>query len=156
MKKRTKIIILAAMVVLLGVTGYLNIVLNNSIKDTATSANTTTSYFSAYRNDRQSTRDQELLYYDAIIYNEAEDQAAKDAARAAKQTLMDRMDMEMVCENLIKVMGFSDCVVAIGQPNINVVVQAQTLTQTEAGNIIQLVHDQTHVQKAKIFLNYAD
>lgn len=30
MKKRTKIIILAVMVVLLGVTGYLNIALNNS------------------------------------------------------------------------------------------------------------------------------
>ena len=57
MKKRTKIIILSLMIVLLGVTGYLNIVLNNSVKNV--NANTTTaSYFTSYRNDRSSTRDQ--------------------------------------------------------------------------------------------------
>ena len=66
MKKRTKIIILSLMVVLLGVTGYLNIVLNNSVKNTNTNV-TTLSYFASYRNDRSSTRDQEILYYDAII-----------------------------------------------------------------------------------------
>ena len=33
MKKRTKILILSLMIVLLGVTGYLNIVLNNSAHD---------------------------------------------------------------------------------------------------------------------------
>ena len=65
MKKRTKIIILSVMVVLLGVTGYLNIVLNNSISPTTTT--TTTSYFVSYRNERETNRDQQMLYLDAII-----------------------------------------------------------------------------------------
>ena len=68
MKKRTKIIILSLMIVLLGVTGYLNIALNNASKQTSTTT-TSTSYFTSYRNDRSSTRDQEILYYDAIIDN---------------------------------------------------------------------------------------
>ena len=69
MKKRTKIIIITAMVLLLGVTGYLNIMLNNSISNN-NNTTTTSSYFQTYRADRESTRDQEMLYYDAIISSE--------------------------------------------------------------------------------------
>ena len=81
MKKRTKIIIITVMVLLLGVTGYLNVMLNNSVSvknDTVTQ--TTASYFSTYRNTRESTRDQEMLYYDAIIANEtSSEEAVKNA-----------------------------------------------------------------------------
>ena len=43
MKKRTKIIILSAMVLLLGLTAYLNVVLNNSVSDPGAPTTTTTS-----------------------------------------------------------------------------------------------------------------
>ena len=66
MKKRTKIIILTVMIGLLGVTGYLNIVLNNSITE-PTNTTTTTSYFVSYRNDRETSRDQQMLYLDLLI-----------------------------------------------------------------------------------------
>ena len=46
LKKKTKIIILVAMVLLLGVTGYLNIALNNRVTSTSTSAVTSANYFS--------------------------------------------------------------------------------------------------------------
>ena len=67
LKKRTKIIILVAMVLLLGVTGYLNIALNNNVTTTTSNAITSANYFDTYRMDRQTNRDQALLYYDAII-----------------------------------------------------------------------------------------
>ena len=63
LKKRTKILILVAMVALLGVTGYLNIALNNNVVTEASANVTNANYFDTYRTDRQSTRDQELLYY---------------------------------------------------------------------------------------------
>ena len=48
MKKRTKFIILGVMVVLLGVTGYLNVMLNNSVKKGDVPTQTTTaSYFAS-------------------------------------------------------------------------------------------------------------
>ena len=42
MKKRTKIIILSVMVLLLGVTGYLNVALNKSLTNNAQETTTTT------------------------------------------------------------------------------------------------------------------
>ena len=72
MKKRTKIIILSVMVLLLGVTGYLNVMLNSSIKNgttTTTTTTTTASYFASYRQDRESNRERELAYYQAIVEN---------------------------------------------------------------------------------------
>ena len=46
LKKKTKVIILIAMVMLLGVTGYLNIALNDNITQTSTNIITTANYFS--------------------------------------------------------------------------------------------------------------
>ena len=52
MKKRTKIIIIAVMVLLLGVTGYLNVMLNKSVSNNNNDTVTTSSYFQTYRTDR--------------------------------------------------------------------------------------------------------
>ena len=86
MKKRTKIIILAVMIVLLGVTGYLNIALNNSVSDTPTST-TTTSYFASYRQYREDRRDQMLLYYQGIAESENSTEEAVANANAAREAL---------------------------------------------------------------------
>ncbi len=141
MKKRTKIIILSLMIVLLGVTGYLNIVLNNSVKNV--NANTTTaSYFTSYRNDRSSTRDQEILYYDAIIDSASSSQDAIKAAEQAKLDLISTMDKELAVEGLIKAQGFSDCVISISDPKVNVVVKCKSLTDNEVAQISTIVKEQ--------------
>ena len=155
MKKRTKIIILSLMVVLLGVTGYLNIALNKSVQETGGNV-ATTSYFTSYRNERSSTRDQEKLYYDAIIASGDPEDAAVIAAKTARQELVELMDKELMVEGLIKAQGFEDCVIAIGDPKVNVVVKAQSLTETEASQIWTTVMDQLHVPLKNIVIIYAD
>ena len=82
MKKRTKIIILSAMVLLLGVTAYLNVVLNSSINNSDPVVETS-SYFQTYRSDRESMRDQEMLYYDAIIASDSSSEEAISNAEGA-------------------------------------------------------------------------
>ena len=153
MKKRTKIIILSAMVLLLGVTGYLNVALNNSLssKDDGDST-TTSSYFAAYRNDRESTRDQEMLYYDAIIANETSTEAAIAAAEEARLSLVTQMEKELVVEGLIKAKGFEDCVVTISSDNVNAVVKAYALTSAEANQILAIIQEQlgTNIENVKI------
>ena len=84
LKKKTKIFILVGMVLLLGVTGYLNIALNNKTTETQSGSITSSNYFITYREDRQTTRDQELLYYDAIITSESSSDDAKRQAEAKK------------------------------------------------------------------------
>lgn len=153
MKKRTKIIILSAMVLLLGVTGYLNVALNNSLssKDDGDST-TTSSYFAAYRNDRESTRDQEMLYYDAIIANETSTEEAIAAAEEARLSLVTQMEKELVVEGLIKAKGFEDCVVTISSDNVNAVVKADALTSAEANQILAIIQEQlgTNIENVKI------
>lgn len=151
MKKRTKIIILSLMIVLLGVTGYLNIALNNSAKQTSTTV-TTTSYFTSYRNDRESTRDQEILYYDAIIDSASSTEAAIEAAQEAKLDLIATMEKELAIEGLIKAQGFSDCVISISGSKINVVVQCASLTENEVAQISTIVMEQLGTELKNIVI----
>lgn len=151
MKKRTKIIIITAMVLLLGVTGYLNIVLNNSISN-ENNITTTSSYFQTYRSDRESTRDQEMLYYDAIISSESSSEEAIKNAENAKLELINQMEQELVVEGLIKSKGFEDCVVTITNSNVNAVVKASELSSTEVAQIVDIIQTQlsTSIENIKI------
>ncbi len=151
MKKRTKIIILSLMIVLLGVTGYLNIVLNNSIEETNTNV-ATTSYFTSYRNDRSSTRDQEILYYDAIIDSDSSTEAAIASAETAKLELIATMEKELAVEGLIKAQGFTDCVIAISDSKVNVVVQCSSLTENEVAQISTVVKEQLGTELKNIVI----
>ena len=151
MKKRTKILILSLMVVLLGVTGYLNIVLNNATKQTNTEV-TTTSYFTSYRNDRSSTRDQEILYYDAIIDSASSTQDAIDAAQQAKLELISTMEKELAVEGLIKAQGFADCVIVISNDKVNVVVKGTSLNENEVAQISSIVKEQLGTQLKNIMI----
>ena len=147
MKKRTKIIILSLMIVLLGVTGYLNIVLNNSITEPTTT--TTTSLFVSYRNDRETSRDQQILYYDAIIDNENSTEEAKKTAENAKLDLIGQMEKELTVEGLIKALGFTDCIISI-KDKVSVVVDSATLTKEEVAQITTTVKEQLGVAEKNI------
>ncbi len=150
MKKRTKIIILSAMILLLGVTAYLNVVLNSSINSNDTVIETS-SYFQTYRSDRESTRDQEMLYYDAIIASESSSEEAVKNAQSAKLSLVNQMEKELVVEGLIKAKGFEDCVVTISDNNVNAVVKANSLTSTQVAQIVSVIQTElTSVNLANI------
>ena len=143
LKKRTKIIILVAMVLLLGVTGYLNIALNNNIVDTGTQVITQGNYFTTYRDDRQATRDQELLYYDAIISSEASSAEAIQNAQNKKMEIISQMESELIMEGLIKAKGFEDVIVTTSNTNVNVIVKSTELQSSQVAQIVSIVQEQT-------------
>lgn len=146
MKKRTKIIIITVMVLLLGVTGFLNVMLNNSVSNSDNdNTQTTASYFQTYRSDRESTRDQEMLYYDAIIASETSTEDAIKSAEESKLALIEQMEQELVVEGLIKAKGFEDCVVTISGENINAVVNASELSSAQVAQIVSILQAQFNV-----------
>ncbi len=146
MKKRTKIIIITVMVLLLGVTGFLNVMLNNSVSNSDNdNTQTTASYFQTYRSDRESTRDQEMLYYDAIIASETSTEDAIKSAEESKLALIEQMEQELVVEGLIKAKGFEDCVVTISGENINAVVKASELSSAQVAQIVSILQAQFNV-----------
>ena len=146
MKKRTKIIIITVMVLLLGITGFLNVMLNNSVSNSDNdNTQTTASYFQTYRSDRESTRDQEMLYYDAIIASETSTEDAIKSAEESKLALIEQMEQELVVEGLIKAKGFEDCVVTISGENINAVVKASELSSAQVAQIVSILQAQFNV-----------
>ena len=94
LKKRTKIIILVAMVVLLGVTGYLNIALNNRVVDAGGNAITSYNYFDSYRTDRAVAREEMIAEYDAILASADSSEEAKKDAENAKIELVAKMEQD--------------------------------------------------------------
>ncbi len=144
LKKRTKIFILVAMVLLLGVTGYLNVALNNNATtQTGSDVVTTANYFDTYRTDRQSTRDQELLYYDSIITSANSSAEAIANAEAKKLEIVNGMEAELVMEGLIKAKGFEDVIVTNSASNVNVIVKCANLESSQVAQIVQIVKEQT-------------
>ena len=144
LKKKTKIFILIAMVLLLGVTGYLNVALNNNATTpTSSGAITTANYFDTYRTDRQSTRDQELLYYDSIISSESSSSEAIANAEAKKLEIVNAMESELVMEGLIKAKGIQDVIVTNSANNVNVIVKGANLESSQVAQIVEIVKQQT-------------
>ena len=152
MSKKKKIIILATMFVLLVVTGYLNIVLNNSTTTTPASADNVVAgnFFTTYRTDRQSTRDTEIAYYDAIIASEDTTLEARKTAEEKKANLISTMEMELVTEGLIKAQGFEDVVVTSSNNVINIIVKSAELKSAEVAKIVSIVQDQSNASLENI------
>ena len=137
-----KIIVLSCFCVLLLVTGGVNIYLNNVASAEANAeANIQTSanFFSNYRSDRQETRNQEILYLDAIIASEATSAEAKANAEAERLSLVSKMETVMTIENLIKSKGFEDVIVSASSGSINVIVETAGLTNSEVAQIVDVV-----------------
>lgn len=144
MSKKKKIVILSVMMLLLIVTGVLNIVLNNNISEQTSSTQVNAgNFFMTYRADRQSTRDQEILYYDAIINSETSSVDAINLAESKKLSLINNMETELVTEGLIKAQGFEDCVVTSSASAVNVIVKSGELTSGEVAKIVSIVKQQT-------------
>ena len=79
---------------------------------------------------------------DAIINSPASSQEDIAAAQAKKLKIATAMEQELVIEGLIKAQGFEDCVVTTGA-KINVIVQAESLTEDELIQILYIVTEET-------------
>ena len=109
MSKKKKIIVLSVMVALLVVTGIVNVVLNNNLgaNKVGVSSNTTQvsassqNFYSMYRTERTSTRQQELQFYEAIMKSSTSSDEAKKDAESKKLALIAQMEKELVTEGII-------------------------------------------------------
>lgn len=144
LSKRKKFLVLSVMLVLLVVTGYLNVTLNNGIIEAGAGANTG-NFFATYRMDRQDTRNQEIMYYEAIIASENSSAEAITLAETKKAALISAMELELVTEGLIKAKGFEDCLVTSTTGSVNVIVKCPNLEDTQVAQIVEVVQEQTGV-----------
>ena len=155
LSKKKKIIILSVMVALLLVTGYVNVALNSSLSGSITqtsSSATSANFYTTYRNERESTRTQEIQFYDSIIASATSSVEAKEEAEQNKMNLIAQMEKELVTEGIIRGKGFSDAIVTSSSSNVNVFVKSAELTSAEVAQITTVVTEQLGVEIDRIII----
>ena len=160
MSKKKQIIVLSVMVALLVVTCIVNVVLNNNLgaNKVGVSSNTTQvsassqNFYSMYRTERTSTRQQELQFYEAIMKSSTSSDEAKKDAESKKLALIAQMEKELVTEGTIIGKGFDDVIVTQSSANVNVFVKSPELTKIEVASISEVVKEQLGVSIDKIII----
>lgn len=148
MSKKKKIIILSVMIALLGVTGFLNIMLNNNLTSVSVSSTTTSeSFYINFRNNRESARQSEISLYDSIIASEKSTESEIADAKQAKLALIAQIEKEVVIEGLIESKLNTDAVFTESQNYVNVVVNKNEneLTKEQVAQITKIIVDQTGI-----------
>ena len=153
--KKKKILILSIMVALLLVTGYVNVALNSSLSSNSTQTNSTTvnaNFYTTYRNERESTRTQEIQFYDSILTSATASEEAKKEAELNKMALISLMEKELVTEGIIRGKGFEDAIVTSSESNVNVFVKCAELTSAEVAQISSVVVSQLNVELDRVII----
>ncbi len=150
MSKKKRFFIITAFCLLLLVTGTINVLVNNSIisKDRSTPTDATVvtagNFFTNYRTNRTSTRNEELLCLDAIIASSTSSTEAIANAEKEKIKLVAAMESEMTIEGLIKAKGFEDVIISDLNNSITVIVKSAELNKAEVAQIVDVVQNQTN------------
>ena len=155
MSNKKKIILMTSLVLLLAVTAVFNFVLANTT--TLTSAEngvTTANYFTTYRAERTTTRNEELVQLDSVIaLYEAGDERYEEATEM-KMEIVAAMKKELVLENMVKSLGFSDAVVSVSSDsdNVNVFINSAELNYDTALSIYSMMKKETGIVSGNIII----
>ncbi len=154
MSKKRKVILLSCMIALLAVTAVFNFILTTetlSGGDGSTVVNSA-NYFTQYRNERMTTRNEELLQLDSIIETAGVDSTERADALSMKIELTGMTEKEMLLENLIKAYGFEDAVVVMGldSGSVNVIAKSTELTTDDAIKIYTIISEETGISPENV------
>lgn len=100
------------------------------------------SFFDMYRSERDSVRTQELAYLDAIVA-QGGDELTLSEAQKQKMTLVGCMESELNTENLIRAKGFEEVIVSMHNGAVNVIVDADMLSDEQVAQILDIVLRET-------------
>ena len=153
MSKKRKIVVLSCMIALLAVTAVFNFVLTTgTVSNNQSTAVNSANYFSQYRSERLTTRNEELLQLDNIIENAEANSTERNQALSMKIDITEITEKELLLESLIKAYGFEDAVVVIGleSENVNVIAKSPSLTTDDAILIYTIVLEETGVSPENV------
>ena len=153
MAKKKKIIVLSCMIALLAVTAVFNFILTasgNEVSETA--AVSSANYFTKYRTERLTNRNEDLLQLDSVLKSAESGSTEYNDALNMKLQLTAMTEREMLLENLIKAYGFKDVVVVMGldSENVNVITKSDELTASDAVLIYTIINEEASVSPENV------
>lgn len=158
-------IVLAALVLALGVAVYLNwnytkgddyIASGGTSVDTegAGDAEETANYGDAYfveaRLSRTQSRDEAMDALKYMLEDTSLDSEAMAGLTEQATALAKSIETEGKIENIIKAKGFLECMVYIGENKVDVIVQSNGLTDSEAAQIMDAVLSEVTIPEGNI------
>ena len=153
MSKKKKIIVLSCMIALLAVTAVFNFVFTTqNVRSDETVQTAASNYFTQYRSERLTNRNEELLQLDSVIANAEEGSLEMNDALKMKISLTENTEKEMLLENLIRAYGFEDAVVVIGlqSDHVNVMAKSPELTADDAVVIYSIISEEISVSPENV------
>ena len=153
MSKTKKIVIMSGLVLLLAVTAVFNFVLAGSLDGSADADGiTAANYFTSYRTERSTTRNEELLQLDSILESTEAGSDAYEEAMSLKLQIVEMMERELLLETYIKSVGYEDAVVSIGMDseNVNVFVNASELAYNDFLSIYNILTEEAGCDPANV------
>lgn len=147
--KKKKIFIICGMLVLLVVTGGLNLFLNKSDEAVQPTTSSKVSLLTSYRASKMETRNSMLEMYDSII-STSKDTEQIIATNAKISELAGRMEAETVLEGMIMASGFEDVVVTNVDDSYTVMVKSNGLTSDEVAKILGILVKETGVSATNV------
>lgn len=145
MSRKKKVVILSCMIALLAVTAICNFMLTtNTINGEQSAIVSSANYFTQYRNERLSTRNEEILQLDSIINASEVNSVERSNALSLKTELTSITEKELLLESLIKAYGFEDVVVVMGidSDSVNVIAKDADLTADDAIIIYTIIAEE--------------
>lgn len=106
-------------------------------------AGTEDDYFAVFKANRDATREKELQYLSEMIADKNTDSEKLVAAQDQKLALIDAMEKEMVIEGLLAAKGFTGVAVTVKQGSVNIVVDRESLSDTEVAQILDIAISET-------------
>ncbi len=155
MSNKKKIILMSSLVLLLAVTAVFNFVFaSSSAVTSADDGVTTANYFTTYRAERTTTRNEELVQLDSVIaLYEAGDEKYEEATEM-KMEIVSAMEKELMLENMVKSLGFSDAVVSVStdSDNVNVFINSAELNYDTALSIYSMMKNETGIVAGNVII----
>ena len=155
MTNTKKIFWMSALVLVLALTAVFNFIFANQTASAATQDGVTTAnYFTTYRAERTSTRNEELVQLDSVIALYETGDEKYEAATEMKMEIVSAMEKELVLENMVKSLGFSDAVVSVSMDsnNVNVFINSAELNYDTALSIYNMLKNETGIVAGNVII----
>ena len=155
MSNKKKIILMSSLVLLLAVTAIFNFVFASTGTTAAVNGGVTpANYFTTYRAERTTTRNEALVQLDSVIALYDEGDERYEEATEMKMEIVAAMEKELVLENMVKSLGFSDAVVSVStdSDNVNVFINSAELNYDTALSIYNMMKEETGIGAGNIII----
>ena len=155
MSNKKKIIAMTSLVLLLAITAVFNFVFANVGTTAVVNGGVTTAnYFTTYRTERTTTRNEALVQLDSVIALYDEGDERYEEATEMKMEIVAAMEKELILENMVKSLGFSDAVVSVSSnsDNVNVFINSAELNYDTALSIYNMMKEETGIVAGNIII----